>query len=133
MAVLSSKRIRFMLVGALGSILLGLPYILRLFGPTEAEVVMWGRVSLWTGVVLSLLTIGLGANNNIIVKMFLSLGYLFLAMLQILPIYLWFWFHGFGISDGSPPSTFVAHWGYALPHVVLLVVSGVVVYYIYRD
>ena len=52
-----------MLVGALGSILLGLPYILRLFGPTEAEVVMWGRVSLWAGVILGILTLGLGANN----------------------------------------------------------------------
>jgi hypothetical protein len=39
-------RITAMLFGGIGAILLGLPYIFHAFGPTEAEVVIWGEVSL---------------------------------------------------------------------------------------
>jgi len=104
-----------------GAILLGLPYILHAFGPTEAEFVTWGRVSVWAGIVLGLLWLGIGRSNRTAAKAALAGGILLVALLQVPPILLWFAFHGTGISDGSPPSTFVAHWGYAIPHVVLLV------------
>jgi len=39
------------------------------------------------------------------------------TLLQILPSILWFLFNGTGISDGSPPSDFVASWIYSLPHI----------------
>jgi hypothetical protein len=35
-----------MLFSGFGAILLGLPYVLHAFGPTEVEVVIWGEVSL---------------------------------------------------------------------------------------
>ena len=121
------KKVIVMLVGGVGAILLGLPYILHTFGPTEAEVVSWGKVSLYTGVVLALLSVGIGRSTKRIPRSILALGYLFLALLQALPIFLWFTFHGAGISDGTPPSSFVAHWGYAIPHLALLIVSLVVI------
>ncbi len=40
--------------------LLGLPYLYRAFGPTEAEVVQWGKVYSSLGVMLLLLAATLG-------------------------------------------------------------------------
>ena len=117
-----------MLVGGIGTILLGLPYVLHAFGPTEAEVVTWGRLSLYLGTVLILLSIGIARSDGRAAKLFLSLGYTGLALFQVLPILLWFAFHGSGVSDGSPSSAFVAHWLYSIPHFALLIVSLVVLY-----
>jgi len=113
-----------MLVTALGAVLLGLPYLLRAFGPTEAEVVSWGRVTLLTGVTLAVLALLLWRSRRKLAQLILSLGYGWLALLQVLPIALWILFHGSGISDGSQPSAFVAHWAYALPHLALFLLSG---------
>lgn len=33
-------------LGGAGCVSLGLAYVLHAFGPTEAEVVLWGRVSI---------------------------------------------------------------------------------------
>lgn len=126
------KKVIVMLIGSVGAILLGLPYIFHAFGPTEAEVVSWGEISLYTGVALTLLSIGIGHSTKRISRGILALGYLFLALLQVLPIFLWFTFHGTGISDGTPPSPFVAHWGYAIPHLVLLVIGIMVIMSAFR-
>ena len=125
-------QIAAMLFGGFGAILLGLPYIFHAFGPTEAEVVIWGEVSLCMGVVLLFLAIGLGRSKKRLMKVALALGYTILAPLQVPPVVVWFAFHGSGISDGTPPSTFVAHWGYSVPHLVLLGASLLVVYDILR-
>jgi hypothetical protein len=117
-----------MLIGGIGAILLGLPYIFHAFGSTEAEVVIWGRLSLYMGASLILLSLGIGRSNKKAAKVFLSLGYIGLALVQVVPILLWFAFHGSGISDGTPPSEFVAHWLYSLPHAALLVISLMVLY-----
>ena len=117
-----------MLIGGIGAILLGLLYIFHAFGPTEAEVVTWGWLSLYVGTCLILLCIGIGRSNKKAAKVFLSLGYIVLVLFQVFPIILWFAFHGSGISDGTPPSAFVAHWLCALPHLVLLMVSLMVLY-----
>lgn len=121
-----------MLVGGLGAILLGLPYIFHAFGPTEAEVVTWGRISMYMGASLILLSIGIGHSITRAAKVFLSLGYIGLGLFQVLPILLWFTFHGSGISDGAPPSAFVAQWLYSIPHVALLVVSLMILYQLWR-
>ncbi|SEN56212.1 hypothetical protein SAMN05444955_11456 [Lihuaxuella thermophila] len=46
-----------------------------------------------------------------------------LLLAQLPPIALWMVFHGSGISDGTPPSDFVAHWAWALPHLLLAVTT----------
>jgi len=126
------KRMAFMLIGAVGAVSLGLPYILGAFGPTEAEVQIWGAVSSGTGVVLVLLCLGMRRSDKWVPKVVLALGYIFLALLQVLPTYLWFMFHGYGISDGTPPSAFVAHWGYSIPHIALFMVSIAVLYFLFQ-
>lgn len=104
-----------------GSILLGLPYPLGLFGPTEGEVAFWGIVSIVVGL------IGLGVivlvenYRTLLARIGIGVGYLLIALLQVLPIQLWWQFHGRGISDGTPPSWFVAHWLFAMPHLLLLI------------
>ena len=117
------KKVVAMLIGSVGAILLGLPYICYAFGPTEAEVASWGEVCLYTGIFLTLLAVVIGRSPKRLFRGILALGYLFLALLQVPPIFLWFAFHGTGISDGSPPSPFVAHWIYAIPHLAILIVS----------
>ena len=114
------------------AILLGLPDILHAFGPTEAEVVTWGEVSLYTGAILVVLSIGIGRSQKRPAKVVLAIGSVVLALLQVPPVFLWLAFHGAGISDGAPPSTFVAHWGYSIPHLVLLIVSLMVLYNLVR-
>jgi hypothetical protein len=116
-----------MLIAAGGSILLGLPYLYRAFGPTEAEVVSWGQVAITTGAVLAGLALILWRQRPQWGKIVLSLGYGWLALMQVLPIVLWLVFHGAGISDGSPPSPFTAHWAFALPHLALFVLSALIV------
>ena len=120
-----------MLAGGIGAILLGLSYIFYAFGPTEAEVVTWGWISLYMGTCLILLSFGIGRSKKRAAKVFLSLAYIGLALLQLVPLILWFTFHGSGISDGIPPSTFIAHWTYSIPHVALLIVRLVVLYQLY--
>lgn len=126
------KQMTALLIGGIGAILLGLPYIFHAFGPTEAEVVTWGKVSLYTGIILVILSIGIGRSNKKIFRGILALGYTMLAFLQLPPIFLWFAFNGMGISDGTPPSPFVAHWGYAIPHLALLIDCLLVPYYLTR-
>jgi len=125
--------ILMMLIGGIGAILLGLPYIFHAFGPTETEVVLWGRLSVYIGASLTLLPITIGRSYHKVANFFLSLGYLGLALFQGLPILLWIAFHRSAISDGTPPSLFVAHWSYAIPHVALLVVSLMVLYQLWRQ
>ena len=111
------------LLGGAGSIALGLTYVLHAFGPTEAEVVLWGRVSFCLGWAVVPLTVSAWRSHSRIIQGAAGLGWGILSLLQILPVLLWFTFHGSGISDGTPPSTFVAHWAYSLPHLALLAAS----------
>jgi len=121
-----------MTVNGVAVALLGLLYVLHAFGPTEAEVVTWGMVSICLGLVLALLSAMAVPGNKASVRWLLLSGYTAAAVLQVIPILLWFLFHGSGISDGTPPSVFVAHWGYAIPHLVLLITSLMVVGSLFR-
>jgi hypothetical protein len=121
-----------MLLGGVGAILLGLLYIFHTFGPTEVEVVTWGWTSLSMGAGLIILTFGIGRSQKRLARVLLSIGYVGLALFQVFPILLWFAFHGSSISDGAPPSSFVARWLYALPHMILLTLSLIVLYQLWR-
>lgn len=122
------RNIALPLAGSAGAIALGLLYIYRAFGPTEAEVVSWGRVSLYAGIALATLSLVAGCKPIRILKLVLGLVCLFLIVLQLPPIILWFAFHGSGISDRPPPSPFVAHWGYAVPHITVATISAFTLY-----
>jgi hypothetical protein len=120
-----------MLVGAGGSIAVGGLYVFQAFGPTEAEVATWGIVAIFWGIALIILATASGQRPHVISKFFVSLGYLGLALFQIFPIFLWFQYSGRGISDGTPPSAFVAHWWYAFPHLAVLLVSIGVIFLVW--
>lgn len=117
---MKSSRALMVATGLL-SILIGSTYTLRLYGPTEAEVYEWGRVAVTAGV----LSIGAAVVLPWVagIKAILTAGYLILGLMQVPPVILWFVFHGTGISDYTPQSGFVAHWAYAIPHMVLAVCS----------
>ncbi|NLG50775.1 MAG: hypothetical protein GX552_11750 [Chloroflexi bacterium] len=118
---------------ALCDALIGLPYLLHAFGPTEAEVAQWGLLALVGGLALAGLSFALTDERLAALKLLAAAGYGFLVLMQVLPVILWPLFHGSGISDGSPPSDFVAHWAYALPHAALLVANVLVMWRLLRS
>jgi len=68
-----------MLAGGAGSILTGLPYVYRFFGPTEAEVVLWGTVSVYMGIAIIVSSlvlgyIGLKLAGPVLIAEFIFLG-----------------------------------------------------------
>ena len=110
------------IVGVLAA-LTGLLYVFRVFGPTESEVVTWGILAIFLGgcVVLSGISINIFAN-------FVEIGLVFfLVLIQIPAIILWLLFNGRGISDGSPPSSFVAHWIFAIPHMIIVLLGIILI------
>ena len=86
-------------------------------------MVLWGWVSIYLGLAVVPLTVGAWRSNSRIIQGIVGLGWGILALLQVPPILLWFAFHGSGISDGTPPSAFVAHWAYSIPHLAVLAAS----------
>lgn len=118
------RQVLLALFGGAGCIALGLAYVLHVFGPTEAEVACWGRVSIGLGFALAPLTAIIRRSSPRLARGMAGLGWGAGALLQAPPILLWFAFHGSGISDGTPPSAFVAHWAYALPHLAVLLLCG---------
>lgn len=98
------------------TILTGLLYLFRVFGPSESEVVTWGILAVILGGVIVLLRTNKYKLTNGIKMIFVFL----LVLLQIPAIILWFLFNGSGISDGTPQSNFVAHWIFALPHMMIV-------------
>jgi len=112
-------KIQNTVIGGL-SIITGLIYLTYLYGPTEREVTLWGVVSI---------IFGLGVLGLLLIKNFeyyrvISVALnIVLVCLQVLPIIMWFLFHGNGISDGTPQSDFVAHWVYSMPHIFLVILN----------
>ena len=127
------RNVTLMVAVAVGAIILGFVYIFRAFGPAEAEVVLWGQVSVGLGIALGILALTVGSRRTKLRQLILGLGYAVLVVLQIPPTILWFAFHGSGISDGTPPSPFVAHWGYAIPHIILLAIGALTVVRVFRN
>ncbi|NBD35946.1 MAG: hypothetical protein GVY30_08095, partial [Chloroflexi bacterium] len=81
------------LIGA-GSLFLGMAYVAHVFGPTEAEVVTWGKVSVGLGVALGIWGIIGGIGPSGLVQVIAALLCGGSALLQVLPIALWVTFHG---------------------------------------
>lgn len=126
------KNTNLMVIGGVGAIVLGLPYVYHAFGPTEAEVVLWGKVSLYMGIVLILFSLMTGHKRaRIVIKPILGLGYFILSLLQVPPILLWLLVHR--ISDGTPPSSFVGYWGHATPHIILLTICVFILSGLFRS
>lgn len=124
--VRNSTKLEFAL-GA-SAIITGLLFVFRVFGPTETEVVIWGGLAVFLGSVIVLLSI---INYKLInfIKMVFAF---FLVVIQIPAIILWFLFHGSAISDGTPQSNFVAHWTFALPHMMIALLSVLLIVNLYK-
>jgi len=121
------KEIQLQLITGVSSVLTGLLYLLHAFGPTETETVMWGKAAILAGIVLGALALVAHLTQpQPIITFGLFINLILIALLQILPIYLWLVSHGSGISDGSPPDAFKADWIFALPHSFLLILSLII-------
>lgn len=112
----------YKIIGAICSIIVSIPYIIHAYGTTEAEVVTWGMFSLAWGIILLFLSISMYE------KIVTYIGFLIVGLIQIPPIILWFIFHGHGISDWTSPSSFIAHWGYSMPHIIIFLICVAILY-----
>lgn len=110
-------------IAGLGAVALGLLYANHTFGPTEAEVVKWGRIAIALGAVTAAIAVVTAWLPLAAIRLALAAGSTAISLMQLPPVAAWFLFHGSGISDGSPPSAFVAHWAYSLPHLAVAVLG----------
>lgn len=124
-----TRNVILMVAGAGGAIILGFVYIFGAFGPIDIAVVWWGQVSVGLGIALGILTL-IGGAKRTRLPLILGLGYAVLVVLQIPPVILWFACHGSGIEREGP---FVAHWGYAIPHIILLAIGALTVVRVFRN
>lgn len=116
-----TKRTKFILLSfGILAILTGFPYVLSLYGPTEVEVRKWGYVMLIGGVLTILISCIKETTKARGLKIFLVV---FITFAQGPPIALWLAFHGSGISDGSPQTDFIAHWGFSIPHILIFILG----------
>jgi hypothetical protein len=113
------------------SILLGILYAFRAFGPTEAEVVLWGQFCLLGGLLALIVGVPKFRFPSLLIPEVIGFGVL--AASQLLPIVMWFSFHGRPISDGIPPSSFQAHWAWAIPHILLLLAAAACAVTVWKD
>ncbi|MEG6615751.1 hypothetical protein V6C27_04825 [Peptococcaceae bacterium 1198_IL3148] len=121
----TKKFMRLMLVGSIGSSLLGLPYVCQLF-EVNSGLMQWGIFSIFIG----LLLIGTSVTWDLThktTKYLLAIEFSLLSILQLVPIYYWF----VAQPQAMAVTTFtnaVSNFGYTLPHFVLLFIGVLVVY-----
>ena len=123
----------WMWICAAATALVGLPYFLGVFGAALPVVRDWGTVTLVVGGVLAVLTGLFGADPHSYQGAALSLSFGLSAASQVLPIFVMVFFHGSSLAETMKPSAFVAHWGYALPHIAILVVTLIVLFRLRRQ
>jgi exosortase/archaeosortase len=122
-----NKMMRLMLFGSIGSSLLGLPYVCR-FLEVNTGVMQWGIFSVFIGLVLLCSTVSWDLTNKT-TKYLLVVEFSLLSILQLVPIYYWFAAH----SQTMAVSTFsraISHFGYTIPHFLLLFTGVLVVYHL---
>jgi len=112
MKILNLQQVK--LIAGILTIIVGIPYVLGFYGPTETEVVYWGMLSMIMGGVMLGFAIEIKP-----LKILTKVTALVILLMQIPPIILWFTFYGKGISDGIPQSNFVAHWIFSVPHIIV--------------
>ncbi|MDH7576981.1 MAG: hypothetical protein QHH75_03960 [Bacillota bacterium] len=128
------KLIYLMFFIGVGSVVLGLPYALKIFGPTEAVVALWGRTSVFIGILLIISSFALRPVKTKAIKFLLALEFSILALLQVFPIFFWIVMYGQGITDlPYQPGDFIAHWGYSIPHLIIFVNAVLVIYLLLRN
>jgi hypothetical protein len=106
-----------LIITGLCSLVSGLSYLVGLYGPTEAEVKNWAMLAILAGAV------SLWASRLDFKKTWMiacgAVGYLILALAQILPIYMWF--TAPILSDKQ--STFVVSAWYSVRHFTVAILA----------
>jgi hypothetical protein len=121
-----------MWICAAATALIGLPYLLSVFGTTMPVVQDWGTVTLLIGAMLGVLTALFGEEPQSYQGAALSLGFGLSAASQVLPIFVMIFFHGYSLAEATTSRAFVAHWAYALPHLVVFAVTLIVLFRLRR-
>lgn len=115
------------LVNGVGLIILGLLYVLRVWGALENEAIYWGKVSVISGVILVYTLFIFMKYNRKIIKTILIIELILIMLLQIPPVCLWIAFHGEKIVDWTYKTSFTAHWGYSMLHLAPFLIGIVTI------
>lgn len=127
------KDILLLIPGGLGTLLLGLPYIYRVFGPQEADVYSWGYLSLFTGLISLAITILTRNRDSRVFRSILGAIFVVTAIIQIPPIAAWSLLHGhLSLTDTPLEGAFRVHWAYSTPHIVVLILSAIALIKLFR-
>lgn len=117
------RRTTLTILSGLTAAVLGLLYMTYTFGPTEDEVVTWGQIVFYVGLVMAVLSLiarhASGSTLNRALRAILIFAASGIAFLQGPLILLWLLARSSTLSDGSPSSPYVAHWFYAVPHIAV--------------
>ena len=118
-----------LLAGSL-AIAMGLLYIFNLpqmVSDAIAATRTWG----WTVELTGILVIIFAVSKNTVQRSTYPLLAI-IVLLQFPPIFLWIAFNGTIVGDGSSSSAPIGHWLWAVPHVLLAIVSTYSIYF-YRN
>lgn len=127
------KNLSLLITGGLGTLLLGLLYIYRVFGPQESDVYSWGYLSFFTGLISLVITILTRNKDSRVVRLILGMVFVFAAIIQIPPIAAWYLFHGhLSLTDTPLQGAFRVHWGFSIPHIIILILSAIAAARLFR-
>jgi len=108
-------------VNGLISIIMPLIYYVLFRGPFESLIIHWFYLSAFIGIVVLLTLVILRIRKNIEKSYNLIMTQLLIiSLIQVPPIWMWIVFHGYKIGDWTYNTAFVAHMGYSLLHILLL-------------
>ncbi|MBO8138629.1 MAG: hypothetical protein H0Z40_10950 [Desulfotomaculum sp.] len=115
------KIMQLMILSGIGSMLIGLPYILNIYSSNRFEVSSWGISAVFLGIFLVASSVAVGHIGSRASRMILALEYSVLVILQVPLILLWAFY------DTTPAGETAARWYLAVPHVILMLMGVLVV------
>ena len=109
------------------SMLTGLLYVFRLYGPMEIEAIIWGDTMIVFAILYGLAEILFHWRTLKIAWWLISVLLVIILGLQIPPIILWFALSGGPISDGQ--DALIANPFFALPHIGIIGLAFLVFFF----
>jgi len=126
-------------LGGIGAILVGIPYLNGAFWYKETDpavagtVAYWGDLSYQIGIALLMLAGTLFIRNTKLQRVIISSMLATIFLMQIPPIFSWWTFNGSVLTENAEPAVeFKANWGYSIPHIILLLVALLSLYLLNR-
>ncbi|MBM7854325.1 small-conductance mechanosensitive channel [Desulfohalotomaculum tongense] len=124
----NKKFMCLMVFSGISSMVIGLPYILKIFSSVKTELTSWGIASVFIGFLLIASAVAVSHINTKIIRAVLALEYSVLVLLQVPPVMLWLSENSTYIAVGTGSGQLAGHWAFSIPHLVLMLMGVAVIY-----